>query len=104
MGLALGVGWLGYTLTYFGFCSLRGAGVGLLDLVIPGRTVVIPGGQTAGAQSPNQVPGASTNKESQAWIDANPCVLPHPDQGPNDFWNGVAIMKCKAAGGTMRSN
>jgi hypothetical protein len=40
--LALTVGWVGYTLTYFGFCSLRGPGVGILDLVIPGRTVVIP--------------------------------------------------------------
>jgi hypothetical protein len=40
--LTLAVGWVGYTLAYFGFCSLKGPGVGLLDLVIPGRTVVIP--------------------------------------------------------------
>lgn len=37
----------GYTLGYFGWCSLRGPGVGLLDLVIPGRTVVLPGVQTS---------------------------------------------------------
>jgi hypothetical protein len=49
VGLALAVGWAGYTLAYFGVCSLKGAGVGLLDLVIPGRTVVIPGGSSGPA-------------------------------------------------------
>lgn len=44
MGVGLGLVWVGYTLAYFGVCSLRGPGVGLLDLVIPGRTVVIPSG------------------------------------------------------------
>lgn len=34
--------WAGYTLIYFGVCSVRGPGVGLFDLVIPGRTVLIP--------------------------------------------------------------
>jgi hypothetical protein len=34
---------LGYTLLYFGICSLRGPGVGFLDLLVPGREVVIPG-------------------------------------------------------------
>ena len=33
----IGVLWVGYTLTYFGWESLRGPGVGLLDLVVPGR-------------------------------------------------------------------
>ena len=41
VGLVLGLA--GYTLVYFGICSLRGPGVGLLDLLVPGRTVVIPG-------------------------------------------------------------
>ena len=49
-GLALA--WVGYTLAYFGFCSLRGPGVGLLDLVIPGRTVVIPGNSPTFGQGP----------------------------------------------------
>lgn len=44
MGLALAIGWSGYTLVYFGFCSLRGPGVGILDLIVPGRTVIIPAG------------------------------------------------------------
>lgn len=42
--LGLALAWTGYTLVYFGFCSTRGAGVGLFDLVIPGRTFIIPGG------------------------------------------------------------
>lgn len=42
MAVGLGLVWVGYTLSYFGICSLRGPGVGLLDLVIPGRHVVIP--------------------------------------------------------------
>ena len=29
----------GYWLGYFGWESLRGPGVGLLDLIVPGRTV-----------------------------------------------------------------
>lgn len=29
--------WAGYALTYFGWESLRGPGVGMLDLVVPGR-------------------------------------------------------------------
>ena len=34
------VAFVGYWLAYFGFESLRGPGVGLLDLLVPGRTVV----------------------------------------------------------------
>lgn len=50
MGLALAVGWSGYLLVYFGVCSVKGPGVGLLDLIVPGRTVVIP--TSASAQGP----------------------------------------------------
>lgn len=44
MAFGVGATFLGYWLAYFGYCSLRGPGVGLLDLIIPGRdaTVTIP--------------------------------------------------------------
>jgi hypothetical protein len=45
------VAFAGYTLAYFGWCSLRGPGVGLVDLVIPGRFdakgLTIPGSSAA---------------------------------------------------------
>ena len=67
VGLALV--WVGYTLAYFGYCSLRGPGVGLLDLVVPGRTVDVGGGLLAGGlaqpaglgpNTPGGGPGGST--------------------------------------------
>jgi hypothetical protein len=48
----LSIGFVGYWLAYFGYCSLRGAGVGLLDLVIPGRDVRIPGSLGAPLEPP----------------------------------------------------
>ena len=33
------VGFAGYWLIYFGVSSLQGPGIGLLDLIVPGRTV-----------------------------------------------------------------
>lgn len=60
VGLALG--WVGYTLMYFGYCSLRGPGVGLFDLIIPGRDVQIPAGGSGGVNigTPGQtIPGTS---------------------------------------------
>ncbi len=35
--VGVGVVWAGYVLTYFGKLSLDGPGVGLLDLMLPGR-------------------------------------------------------------------
>lgn len=46
----------GYTLAYFGWCSLRGPGVGLVDLLIPGRDVTIP--DSLGKVTPPPVPSA----------------------------------------------
>lgn len=68
MGLALGVGWIGYTLSYFGWCSLRGAGVGLMDLVVPGRTVVIPAGGTKAAPPKSQVNPAAGGKSGYSTL------------------------------------
>lgn len=84
MGLALGVGWVGYTLAYFGWCSTRGAGVGLLDLVIPGRTVIIPGGGATGGTGgkffgPGNGPGGST-----LTVDPNTGAITHITPGPTD--------------------
>lgn len=56
VGLALG--WVGYTLAYFGFCSIRGPGVGLLDLIVPGRDVTIPQQGDLGAGVPTGPGGA----------------------------------------------
>jgi hypothetical protein len=45
------VAFAGYVLGYFGWCSIRGPGVGLVDLVVPGRFdakhLTIPGGSSA---------------------------------------------------------
>jgi len=31
------VAFAGYTLAYFGYCSIKGPGVGLVDMLVPGR-------------------------------------------------------------------
>jgi hypothetical protein len=49
--LGLVVVFAGYTLAYFGWCSVRGPGVGLIDLVVPGRPVVIPGSSASSSSS-----------------------------------------------------
>ena len=49
--------WAGYTLTYFGWESLRGPGVGLLDLVVPGR---FKGHAAKSAPPPPAVAGKSS--------------------------------------------
>lgn len=101
--VGLAFAFIGYTLVYFGWCSVRGPGVGLLDLVVPGRTVVVPTAGGGGGQPSNQVPGATTNQASLAWIQAHPCVFPNPDRDSNDFWNGVAVINCKKTGGVMQA-
>jgi len=42
MAVGLATLFAGYTLAYFGYCSIKGPGVGFLDLLVPGRTVMIP--------------------------------------------------------------
>lgn len=44
MALGLGVVFFGYWVGLFGFASLRGPGVGFVDLIVPGRTVNWPAG------------------------------------------------------------
>ena len=68
--LGLGTVWAGYTLIYFGVRSLRGPGVGLLDLVIPGRTVLVPstgGGTPSNSSSSGSAltPGPNTGGAGQ---------------------------------------
>lgn len=59
--LGLLVTFAGYTLAYFGWCSLRGEGVGLVDLLVPGRVVVIPGTPAKNASNTplKNLPGGS---------------------------------------------
>lgn len=59
------IAFAGYTIAYFGWCSLRGPGVGLVDLLVPGRDVQIPDGSSTGtaksgaaAKSPGLIKGA----------------------------------------------
>lgn len=82
MGIGLAVGWVGYTLAYFGFCSIKGPGVGLLDLVIPGRTVTIPAGGSAQASGPN-IPGGGAGG-STITTDPSSGKITHIDPGPGD--------------------
>lgn len=35
--LGFGLAWAGYTLLWWGWSSLQGPGIGIMDLVIPGR-------------------------------------------------------------------
>lgn len=40
--VGLAFAFVGYTLTLFGYYSIKGKGVGLFDLVVPGRTITYP--------------------------------------------------------------
>lgn len=77
MAVGLGVGFIGYWLAYYGYCSLRGPGVGILDLIVPGRDVTIPtsaGGDQATISKPGQyIPGFGSTGPSGL----------HPVQTPN---------------------
>ena len=90
--VGLGLVWLGYTLAYFGYCSLRGPGVGLLDLVIPGRTVVVPSTGLAqpaglGPNTPGGGPGGSTVTTDPSGKVTN--VIPGPGDTNNLSPGGV---------------
>ena len=53
MALGLGVVFFGYWVGLFGFASLRGPGVGFVDLIVPGRTPPWPaGGSSGGGNTP----------------------------------------------------
>ena len=58
--IGLLIAFAGYTLGYFGWCSLRGPGVGLVDLLVPGRPITIPGSKpvNAPANESGFAPGA----------------------------------------------
>lgn len=59
MAVGLGLSFVGYWLAYFGYCSIKGPGVGLIDLIVPGRTITIPGGNT-NPTTPQGLPPGST--------------------------------------------
>ena len=61
MAVGLATIFAGYNLAYFGYCSIKGPGVGFLDLLVPGRFVVIPGPESS---NPN-IPNASNTPLSQ---------------------------------------
>lgn len=78
MGIPLAVGWVGYTLVYFGWCSIRGAGVGFLDLVIPGRTFEIPTGGP-GTPKPKQSSPAAGGSSGYKTLPLPPGPGTRPD-------------------------
>lgn len=77
IGLAVLLG--GYTLTYFGFESLRGPGVGLLDLIVPGRYQGNATPQGVQMPQPAQPPMPSAAQIANA--EAHPIVLPSRQPG-----------------------
>lgn len=80
MAVGLALVWVGYTLSYFGVCSIRGPGVGLLDLVIPGRKVVIPAGGS-GASTGSGFPAGTTISGA----DANGTSIVTPGDGGRPY-------------------
>jgi hypothetical protein len=107
MALGIGVVFVGYWIGMFGFCSLKGPGVGLVDLIVPGRVSghVIPnpgataqstispsGTAPAGPQNPvfSPPPGSPAPKGPTV---IPPTVQQHPGQtepplGPGAFGGG----------------
>lgn len=55
--LGFAIAWAGYTLIWWGWSSIQGPGVGILDLVIPGR---VPVHNMAGQTSVGYVPQGTT--------------------------------------------
>lgn len=68
MPVGLAITLAGYTLMYFGIESLRGPGVGLLDLIVPGR---FQGGANASGV-PAGSAGPSTLQPSPEPVKATP--------------------------------
>lgn len=51
--LAMGIAWVGYTLIWFGWESIRGSNLGLADLAIPGHLSKAPS-TSQGSNAPLQ--------------------------------------------------
>lgn len=67
MALGLGVVFFGYWVSLFGFASLRGPGVGFVDLIVPGRTVNWPaGGSGADGSQPATITPAGISSLDNA--------------------------------------
>ena len=64
MAVGLGTIFIGWWVGLFGFASLRGPGVGFIDLIVPGRTVNWPASSNSGnggdvATNPTSGPGSA---------------------------------------------
>lgn len=77
VGLAITL--TGYTLIYFGVSSIRGPGVGLLDLIVPGRFKGGPSSST----SNNVGPMPSAGQISTALAQPGATGANSEQQGPN---------------------
>ena len=60
--IGLAITWVGYSLAWYGWTNLQGPGVGILDLIVPGRTPVhaqepTTGGGAAGSGPVPLAPG-----------------------------------------------
>jgi len=58
--LGLLVAFAGYTLAWFGWASLKGPGVGIVDILVPGREVTVWGGGSS--SSSTSTPGVPLPK------------------------------------------
>ena len=70
--LGFAIAWAGYTLMWWGWSSLQGPGVGIMDLVVPGR---VPAHNMAGQTSVGYVPAGtvpSANPQALAQIPPTP--------------------------------
>lgn len=59
MALGVGVIFVGYWIGLFGYASLRGPGVGFVDLIVPGRNVQWPNPPTSSNPDPTRIAGGS---------------------------------------------
>lgn len=69
--LGFGIAWAGYTLIWWGWSSIQGPGVGIMDLVIPGR---VPSHNMAGQTGVGFVPQGTIPSSNPSLLQQFPVV------------------------------
>jgi hypothetical protein len=90
--LSLGILWAGYQLTWYGYCLLRGPGLGFMDLVLPSRenfvdnwlSTPVASGTYSGDPAASPGTSASSNPSPQAVAGAQKAGIPVGQKNTTD--------------------
>ena len=80
--IPLGVVWIGYTLVWYGFCLIKGPGLGLTDLIKPSGVAKVDGFLAGGGAVGSPGNPATGNASGLGTINNPPGLPPNPSSNP----------------------